>query len=78
MFIPDAVELHPCTIVGTDADGKEIMEQCEENDPAIACWSVYWHVRSGGLVHVEDFATKAEAESAEALLNKALKAMEIA
>jgi len=69
---PDAVEFHPCAIVGADDEGKELMEQCEAGDPAIACWSVYWHVTGSGLLHVEDFKTQEEARQAASLLEKAL------
>lgn len=76
MKTPNGVEVHPCAIIGKDESGKEIMEQCEPDDPALACWSVYWHLESGGLECVKDFPTEQEAEEAASLLRDALSVLE--
>ena len=75
MKTPNAVEVHPCVVVGNDSLGNEIMEQCESDDPNIATWSVYWHLEEGGLVYIEDFPTQQEAEQAAALLERGLEAL---
>ena len=73
-------EVHPCLIAGVDESGKEIMEQCDEHDPELACWSLYGHYKIvgnfGGLECLADFETKAEAENAEELVTKIQKLME--
>jgi hypothetical protein len=55
----DAIEVHPCWVVGNTSGGTKIIEQCE---PAQAhFWSVYGHLRTGGLDCFEDFPTEMEA-----------------
>ena len=72
---PDAIEIHPCTVVSTDSDGREVLEQCDEDDPNIKCWSLYFHETGTGLIHVKDFDTKQEAEHGAVLLKIFMEAM---
>lgn len=55
----DALEIHPCTVIGHDSTGAKIVEQCEPEDAHF--WTVFGHLRAGGLDDFEDFATEAEA-----------------
>ena len=55
----DALEIHPCIVIGKDSLNKEIVEQCEPEDAHF--WTVYGHLRTGGVDAFEDFATEAEA-----------------
>jgi hypothetical protein len=55
----DALEIHPCAVVGHDSMGGDIVEQCEPDDAHF--WTVFGHYRSGGVDDFEDFATEAEA-----------------
>ena len=55
----DALEIHPCRIVGRDG-ATEFVEQCD--NPADAdFWTVYGHCKEGGVNAFEDFPAKAEA-----------------
>jgi hypothetical protein len=55
----DALEIHPCAVIDRDCDGTETVEQCEPQDAHF--WTVYGHLRSGGVDAFEDFPTEAEA-----------------
>jgi len=55
----DALEIHPCAVVGCDSSATEFVEQCEPEQAHF--WTVYGHYRSGGLDAFEDFSTEAEA-----------------
>jgi len=55
----DALEIHPCAVVGNDSMGGELVEPCEPDDAHF--WTVYGHHRTGGVDPLEDFATEAEA-----------------
>jgi len=55
----DALEIHPCAVIGNDRLDKPIVEQCEPNDAQF--WTVFGHLRTGGVDAFEDFATEAEA-----------------
>lgn len=55
----DALEIHPCAVIGYGEDGTEIVEPCEPKDAAF--WTVYGHLRTGGVDAFEDFATEAKA-----------------
>jgi hypothetical protein len=55
----DALEIHPCMVVGHDGMGSDIVEQCEPGDAHF--WTVFGHFRTGGVDDFEDFATEAEA-----------------
>ena len=55
----DALEIHPCAVVGHDSIGGEIVEPCEPEDADF--WTVYGHYRTGGTDDFGDFATEAEA-----------------
>ena len=55
----DALEIHPCAVIGQDSLGSDIVEQCA---PEVAhFWCVFGHFRTGGVAGFEDFATEAEA-----------------
>ena len=59
----DALEIHPCCVVGTTLFGEEAVETCE---PAEAdFWTVYGHYalpgRRRGIDALRDFSTEAEA-----------------
>ena len=49
----DAVEMHP---VAREilADGMELFEQCERDSPDLHCWSVYLHMKEGGISCIAD------------------------
>jgi hypothetical protein len=55
----DALEVHPCWVIGNDRMDNPIMEQCEPGNAHF--WCVFGHLRTGGLDDFEDFATEAEA-----------------
>jgi hypothetical protein len=55
----DALEIHPCAVVGHDSMGGDIVEQCEPEDAHF--WTVFGHYRSGGVDDFRDFASEAEA-----------------
>jgi hypothetical protein len=55
----DAIEIHPCTVIGNDSMENAIVEQCEPEDAHF--WCVFGHLRTGGLDDFEDFASEAEA-----------------
>jgi hypothetical protein len=50
----DALEIHPCQIIGRDAAGNEYAEIC--NNPADAdFWTVYGHLKTGALMTSRTF-----------------------
>lgn len=51
----DAIEVHPCCVVGSNED-RDFIETCEPE--AAHFWSVYGHRRTGGVLCFEDFPTK--------------------
>ena len=55
----DALEIHPCVVVGRDSLDNPIVEQCDPEDAHF--WSVFGHLRTGGVDDFEDFATEVEA-----------------
>jgi hypothetical protein len=55
----DAMEIHPCVVVGHGCLNGEIVEQCEPEDAHF--WCVFGHYRTGGVDDLEDFATETEA-----------------
>src|SRR5580704_779967 len=55
----DALEIHPCAVVGRDSTGMEFVEPCKREDAHF--WTVYGHYRTGGVDAFEDFPTEAEA-----------------
>jgi hypothetical protein len=57
----DALEIAPCRIVGHDSLCNEIVEPCDDTPEEGAFWTVYGHLRTGGVDAFEDFATEAEA-----------------
>lgn len=52
----DAVEMNPVR-----REGENGLEMCEETDPDIAMWSVYLHLKEGGVECVADCAAKDDA-----------------
>ena len=57
----DALEIAPCRVVGRDGLGNEIVEPCDGAPEEAAFWTVYGHLRTGGVDAIEDFPTEAEA-----------------
>jgi hypothetical protein len=55
----DALEIHPCAVIGNDSMDNPIVEQCDRKDAQF--WCVFGHLRTGGVDGFEDFATEAEA-----------------
>jgi hypothetical protein len=55
----DALEIHPCVVIGNDSMDNAIVEQCEPEDAHF--WCVFGHLRTGGMDDFEDFPTEAEA-----------------
>jgi hypothetical protein len=64
---PPFCAFHPCTKL---PDGS--LEQCDETNTAIECWSVYGHEFGYGLHCVADCADKESAEWLESALDKLL------
>lgn len=75
-------EIHSCLLL--DANGNPVgnvkpddptgvsYEQCEEDDPNIAVWTVYGHIPAFGLEAISDHPTKEEAEKAMAAIKEGL------
>jgi len=57
----DALEIHPCMVVGHDSMGGDIVEPCEPEDAHF--WTVFGHYRCGGIDDFEDFPTESEAHA---------------
>ena len=55
----DALEIHPCCVVGTTSTGEEIVETSNPSEADF--WTVYGHCRSGGIEAFDDFPTEAKA-----------------
>ena len=55
----DALEIHPCAVIGRDLFSRDIVEPCEPKDAAF--WTVYGHLQTGGVHDFEDFPTEADA-----------------
>lgn len=72
----DGFEVHPWTIVGVDAAGIEIVEQCPEDSDEIDGYGLYAHLvpylvdgkEVGGLTWLMDYRNKDEAEKTTNLL----------
>ena len=65
----DGLEIHPVHIVEIAEDGTVYCEPCEPEQAQF--WSVYGHLRSGGVLCFEDFASASEARHfAHALLEE--------
>ncbi len=58
----DGFEIHPCLMAGEDEHGQVLLEQCDEEDPALSVWSVYGHRVAGGLECLADFEGRQQAE----------------
>jgi hypothetical protein len=55
----DALEIHPCAVVGHDNMGADILAPCEPEEAHV--WTVYGHYRTGGTDDFADFAAEADA-----------------
>lgn len=55
----DNYEIWPCTLL--NRSDPTLFDRCEVNDPDIAFWSVYGHLRTGGLECISDHETFEEA-----------------
>ncbi len=55
----DALEIHPCAVVGRGDDGTEFIEASEPGEADF--WTVYGHYCTGGVDAFEDFSTEAQA-----------------
>jgi hypothetical protein len=55
----DALEIHPCAIIGRDSNGIEYVEVYEPEQEDF--WTVYGHFRARGVNAFEDFPTEPEA-----------------
>ena len=55
----DALKIHPCAVIGKAKDGTQHVEVCDAEEAHF--WTVYGHLRSGGISAFEDFPTQAEA-----------------
>ncbi|MCG2784777.1 MAG: hypothetical protein L6461_06690 [Anaerolineae bacterium] len=58
----DHFEVHPCLAAGRDEHGQILLEQSDEDDPAVCVWSVYGHLIAGGLECLADFDQREQAE----------------
>jgi hypothetical protein len=54
----DGLEIHPVQDLTDESDGTRYCEQCEPSEAHF--WSVYGHLKEGGVLCIEDFATEAE------------------
>jgi len=54
----DGLEIHPVQEFTDQNDGSRYCEQCEPSEAQF--WSVYGHLKEGGVLCIEDFATEAE------------------
>jgi len=57
----DALEIHPCAVIGHDGMGTELVEPCAPEEAHF--WTVYGHYRTGGVNDLADFATEGEAHA---------------
>lgn len=68
----DNYEIWPCARIGQN-DSENEYESCNVDDPDIAIWCVYGHLRTGGLECISDHDTFDEAkEFMETLPSKPL------
>jgi hypothetical protein len=56
----DGLEIGPCAVIGHTDDGEEIAEQCEPAEASF--WTVFGHLKTGGVDTIEDFNTEGEAQ----------------
>lgn len=82
----DGYEIHPlmlCALDGTpvaynDPRGnyfEHFSITPEPDDPRIACWGLYFHLREGGVVNIADFRTAQDAQEFQTLLDTVLWAV---
>lgn len=55
----DGFEINPCCV--PDPNHPECLEVCDEDYPAIVCWSVYGHLPEGGVESLTDCESKEQA-----------------
>lgn len=55
----DGLEIHPVRELTDETDGTRYCEQCTPQEAQF--WSVYGHLREGGVLCLEDFETEAAA-----------------
>lgn len=55
----DNYEIWPCALLNSSDSTR--FDRCEAADPDIAFWSVYGHLRTGGLECISDHETFEEA-----------------
>ncbi len=67
----NGIEVHPCKEY-PDGKGASFVEQCEPEEADF--WSVYLHLKAGGLECVADLPTEALANSLADLLTLTQKA----
>jgi hypothetical protein len=57
----DAAEVYPVARRSPDVADPEVLEACDEKDPQLAYWSVFLHLKEGGLECIADCASKVDA-----------------
>lgn len=64
----DGLEIHPVRELTDEDDGSSYCEQCEPHEAQF--WSVYGHLKEGGVLCLEDFPSETEARAfAQTLLS---------
>lgn len=63
----DNYEIMPCVLLGQVDSGNDY-ESCDEDDPDIAIWCVYGHLRTGGLECISDHDFYVESQEFEKTL----------
>jgi hypothetical protein len=54
----DAIEVNPVAAWHYPGTGETSFEKCEPNDPTLSYWSVYLHLKAGGVEHIADCPTE--------------------
>lgn len=65
----DGFEIHPCRIFSSG--DHELVEQCDTEEAEF--WSVYIHLKEGGLSCIADCNSREEAEKFVGLLEKIIE-----
>ena len=52
----DGVEMHP--VAREVIDGIDCFEECDRDSPDLHCWSVYLHMKAGGISCIADCPTE--------------------
>lgn len=58
----DNYEISPCLVVDISETGEIIYEACDSDNPDIAIWCVYGHLKTGGCECISDHQTYEEAK----------------